>query len=202
MHRFNLLIIKKMNEKILNEKESLELISQMILRTKDKFEGGSSKPFLVFGYTTFILSFIIYFLILKTGNYYFHLLWFLIPVVGYSGMKISSKKLKSTSTNQIDRIIKTIWFVNAITCVLISISAFFVNIPVLSLMVMLMGICTTITGIIINSKLITISGSFGILSSAALFLISGNEKILVFGFIFLFMMIIPGHLLTKIKRNV
>jgi len=191
-----------MNEKILNEKESLELISQMILRTKERFEGGSSKPFLVFGYTTFILSLLIYFLILKTGNYYFHLLWFLIPIIGYSGMRISTQKLESKSTNQIVKIIKTVWLVNGIACVLIAFGAFFVRIPVLSIMVMLMGICTTITGIVINSKLISISGIFGILSSAALFMINGNEKILVFGFVFLFMMIIPGHILSKIKRNV
>ena len=129
-------------------------------------------------------------------------MWFLIPIIGYSGMRISTQKLESKSTNQIVKIIKTVWLVNGIACVLIAFGAFFVRIPVLSIMVMLMGICTTITGIVINSKLISISGIFGILSSAALFMINGNEKILVFGFVFLFMMIIPGHILSKIKRNV
>lgn len=193
-----------MEEKKLNEKESLELISQMILSTKRRFEGGSSKPFLVFGYTTFIISLAVYFLVVQTGNYLFHWLWFLIPIIGYTGMAISRQKTQITAKNQIDYIIRIVWLVNGAACILVSFAAFYVRFPILSIMILLMGICTAITGLIIKSKLVSISGFIGMASSAALFVIKGNDQILAFGFIFLVIMIIPGHILNlkKNKKNV
>lgn len=185
-----------MEEKKLNEKESLELIAQMISSTKQRFEGGSSKPFLIFGYTTVIIALLVYLLISKTANYQFHWLWFLIPIVGYFGMYLSRKKNQRRTKNQIDFIIRTVWFVNGIACFIIALGAFYVRIPILSMIVLLMGICTAITGLIIKSKLISISGFIGMFSSTLLFLINGNEKILVFGLVFLVTMIIPGHILN------
>ena len=189
-----------MEEKILNEEESLELISQMILKTKKRFEGGRVKPFLIFGYSTLILSIVVYYLITKTGNYYYHALWFLIPIIGYIGIALSKKSAELVSYNQIDSIINSVWFVCGMASFLISISAFFIRIPILSIVVLLMGIGTAITGLIIKSKLITISGFIGMLSCAALFFIKGNEQILAFGLVFLVMMIIPGHFLTQKNR--
>ena len=45
-----------MEEKPLNEKESLELITQMIRNTQKKMEKGSGLPFLIWGYVTIAVS--------------------------------------------------------------------------------------------------------------------------------------------------
>lgn len=40
-----------MNDRVLNEKESLELIAQMIQNTKSRMTRNSGAPFLIWGYT-------------------------------------------------------------------------------------------------------------------------------------------------------
>ena len=59
-----------MEDKILNEKESLELISKMIQNTQNKLESGKGKPFLIFGYIAFIVSIAVYALLKTTNNQY------------------------------------------------------------------------------------------------------------------------------------
>lgn len=45
-----------MEERKLNEKESLELIAQMIQNTKNRLETNCGMPFLFWGYTTLFVS--------------------------------------------------------------------------------------------------------------------------------------------------
>ena len=48
-----------MEDKILNEKESLELISNMIQNSQQKIKSGNGITFLVFGYTTLAISILV-----------------------------------------------------------------------------------------------------------------------------------------------
>ncbi len=57
-----------MEEQKMNEKESLELIAQMIRVTKQSIGRGSRNKFLMYGYTSAILSIVIYALVYFTGN--------------------------------------------------------------------------------------------------------------------------------------
>ena len=45
-----------MNDRVLNEKESLELIAEIILKRKSRMTRNSGAPFLIWGYTTIIVS--------------------------------------------------------------------------------------------------------------------------------------------------
>ena len=65
-----------MNDRVLNEKESLELIAQMIQNTKSRMTRNSGAPFLIWGYTTIIVSLSVWFLLKETGNYHWQWLWF------------------------------------------------------------------------------------------------------------------------------
>ena len=56
-----------MNDRVLNEKESLELIAQMIQNTKSRMTRNSGAPFLIWGYTTIIVSLLVWFLLKETG---------------------------------------------------------------------------------------------------------------------------------------
>ena len=64
-----------MNDRVLNEKESLELIAQMIQNTKSRMTRNSGAPFLIWGYTTIIVSLLVWFLLKETGNYHWQWLW-------------------------------------------------------------------------------------------------------------------------------
>ena len=59
-----------MDNKKLNEQESLELITQMIQNTKFKMVKNAGTPFLVWGYMTVVTSLLVWYLLKETGNYY------------------------------------------------------------------------------------------------------------------------------------
>jgi len=191
-----------MEAKNLNERESLELISQMIRSSRMKLEEGNGVPFLIWGYTTFFVSLLVFFLVNTTGDYHYHWFWFLIPVIGSIGMFISRKSNAKHALNFIDRVIGNIWMVIGIAALLISLCAFNVRLPVLSIMLLLMGMGTSMTGLVIKFKPVIISGFIGMASCLVPFLMKGNEQIIVFGVIYLIMMVIPGHILNyKGKRQ-
>ena len=100
-----------MEEKQLNEKESLELITRMIRNTQQRIERGNGIPFLIWGYTTVLVSLLVWFTLKSTQNYYWNLLWFLIPVIGFTAMTISMKKEKKGVTTYIDKVIMYVWIV-------------------------------------------------------------------------------------------
>ena len=63
-----------MDNKKLNEQESLELITQMIQNTKFKMVKYAGTPFLVWGYMTVVTSLLVWYLLKETGNYNWQLL--------------------------------------------------------------------------------------------------------------------------------
>jgi hypothetical protein len=168
----------------------------MIRNSRLKLEDGNGIPFLIWGYTTFFVSLLVYFLVNTTGDYHYQWFWFLIPVIGSIGMFISQKGKAKHARNFIDRVIGNIWIVTGIAAFIISFCAFYVRIPVLSLMILLMGMGTALTGLVIKFKPVVISGFIGMASCIVPFIMRGNVQIIVFGVIFLIMMVIPGHILN------
>lgn len=71
-----------MEDKKLNEQESLELITRMIQNSKRNLEVGSGNIFLLWGYLGAVVSLVIFGLVLLTKNHAWNWLWFLIPLVG------------------------------------------------------------------------------------------------------------------------
>ena len=65
-----------MEEKKLTERESLELISQMIRSTRENMEVGSGNQFLAWGYFSALLSVLLFVLVTSTGNNVWALGWF------------------------------------------------------------------------------------------------------------------------------
>ena len=68
-----------MEERKLNEKESLELIAQMIQNTKNRMETNCGMPFLLWGYTTVFTSLLVWLLVTYTQNNNWQYLWFMLP---------------------------------------------------------------------------------------------------------------------------
>jgi hypothetical protein len=186
-----------MEDKILNEKESLELISQMIQNTRHKLESGHGKQFLVFGYISVCISLAIYVLLVMTRSYYSHLLWYAIPVLGGFVMYRFGKKKEKYVKTYIERIINNIWSVLGGAMILVAIAEFFVRLPIISLIILLSGIAVTLTGLTIKFKPVVICGIIGALTCILPFIIKGNEQSLVFAAAVIIMMIVPGHILQN-----
>lgn len=202
-----------MDNKQLNEKESLELIASMIQNTHRNLESHGGKTMLVNGYITLLTSLAIYFIVGYTRNPYYFFLWFIIPVaggiLGYRNSRLHPQKV----TTYIDRVVRYIWLVIGLAVWLSACAAFFKvfgPLPILFLVALMINIATTITGLTIQFKALTVGGVIGILLSFSLLLINDLNGILIFAAIFLFCMIIPGHILmnaekketSEIKKNV
>lgn len=185
-----------MENKILNEKESLELISQMIRNTQEKLREGNGLPFLIFGYTTVAISLIVYYLLKITHNDLYNLVWLGIPIAGFPLLYFFKKKEMKYSKTFIDRIIANIWTVIGFAVFFVSFGSGFVRLPVLPLLILLLGIGTTLTGLTIKFKPVIISGIVGMFSCMLPFLILGLEQVLIYGLCIFIMMVIPGHLLN------
>ena len=81
-----------MEEKRLDAAESLELIGRMIRNTRQRLERHSGRPFLIWGYTTVGISLLNYALNLTGADPNWSLSWFLIPVLGYTLMRLFPEK--------------------------------------------------------------------------------------------------------------
>ena len=186
-----------MEDKQLNEKESLELIARMIQNTQQKFEKGNGVTFLIWGYTTIVVSLLVWYLLTTTGDYRMHYLWFLIPIIGTPITWLFYRKQEKGVKTYIDKIVSYVWIVLGFTGFLVSLTAmFYWKIPILFVIILLMGSGTALTGLIIKFKPIAIAGFIGLLLSLCCLFANGIDSILVFAAVFLVMMVIPGHILN------
>ena len=69
-----------MKENNFSEKDSLELISQMLKQTKDNLGVGSGNIFLYYGYSAFFISLIVFGFVYFTANNVWAALWSLMFV--------------------------------------------------------------------------------------------------------------------------
>lgn len=191
-----------MEERQLNEKESLELIARMIQNTQQKLEKGNGIPFLVWGYTTIVVSLLVWYFLSRTGDYRMHYLWFLIPVIAGPIMFILFRKNETGVKTYIDRVVGYVWTVIGLTGFMISMVAiFFWNLPILFIIILLMGSGTAITGLVIRFTPIAVAGFLGLALSLLCLFTPGVNQILVFAAVFLVMMVIPGHILNAKGRK-
>jgi hypothetical protein len=193
-----------MEDKVLTEKESLDLISQMIRNTRSRLEDNSGIPFLIWGYTTVIVAVVVWSLVTTSGNYLWHWLWFAIPVFGGTLWLSHNKKQlnnRSRVITFVDRAISHVWMVFGIASFMISIISFLTYIPILFIVLLTMGMATAITGLIIRFKPIIFSGFIGILFSPLCVIVRDTSSILIFAAIFVLMMVIPGHMLNYTAKR-
>lgn len=197
--------MEEIQDKQLNEKESLELIAQMIRNTRTKMEEGSGTMFLIWGYTTVIVTMLVWGLVLYFQDFNCQYVWFLLPIAGVLLTTIQSKRenRKPRATTYIDRIINYVWWVVGTAGFLLSmVSIMAYTFPILFVIVLIMGIGTTLTGLIISFRPLVISGIIGMASAVVLSFLSWKYQLPLFSLIFILMMIIPGHYLNyKAKKN-
>ena len=173
-----------MDNKNMTEKESLELITHMIQNAKYKMAENAGMPFLIWGYLCTVISLVIWFLLKETGNYNWQWMWFLLPAISFPATLWINRKKQKMARTYIDRILGY-W-----------------SLPVLFIILLIMGMGTALTGLIVNMKVVTIGGTLGALSSLGCLFIHGFDQILLFALAFIFMMVIPGHFLNyKVKKG-
>ena len=194
-----------MEERKLNEKESLELIAQMIQNSKKNLQTANGNILLLWGYLCTVTALVVYILTLSTDNPTWNWLWFAIPVIGYPITYWQLKKEVKPVLTYTDKVLKNIWKIIGEYGICVSIiCALYFNtmVFILPMILILVSLGMCITGSIINDKLTyNCSGcglAIGVMTLAQIL----NPSLLdlkypAFAFAFIIMMIIPGHHLNK-----
>ena len=200
-----------MEDRKINERESLELISDMIRKTK---KGTAMKKdyntFLIYGYTALITAIITWVTVHFTGRGEAMFTWFamFIPYIANTFVRKSSKP---EVTTYIDSMLGNIWKVigsmfifTVIAIVLIGVLTHVMNFSIMMpLSLIYAGIGTSMTGLVIKEKAFIWTPLAGLLA-AVYMLTEGwchNFWNILFGMSFLVFMIIPAHIArNKIKE--
>ncbi len=199
-----------MEEKKFTEKESLELISQMIQATRKNLVKGQGNYFIIYGYTAAILSIIIYTLLYMTHTPWWWAGWFLmfLPVIILS---FKEKRNTPTVITYTDSMVNKVWQVMgasfSLTMLVILALSFIVGkcdfILMLPLCLLYASIGTAITGLVIREKCLLYPPLVGFVLAIYMLMsytINNSAAILwnlYFGLSFVVMMIIPGHILNN-----
>ncbi len=186
-----------MEERKLTEKESLELISQMIQNSRKNFDYNAGNPMLLWGYVTVITSLLVYAGLKLTNDYQAMWLWFLIPIVGGLGMYWVLRKKPKTVKTHLDKVMNAVWTVLGCSCMLLMLPAYLQDgkFPIMFVIALMIGQAVTITGWIVNYKPYIFGGIAGILLSSLCLIVKGPELCLIFAGIFVISEVIPGHML-------
>lgn len=210
-----------MEEKQLDARESIELITRMIRNTRQRLERNAGRPFLVWGYTTVAISLLNYALNIAGADPAWSLTWFLIPLLGVVLMRLFPTRKSTEPRTEIDRIVNALWLVCSLALIPIFILALFhghsYRPSLFALITLVMSIGTASTGLIVRSKVYTVAGLLGMAGTAALALwdftlkqlartqevdcFMLNNEILIFAAIFVVMMVIPGHIINFQNRR-
>ncbi len=210
-----------MEEKRLDAQESIELITRMIRNTRRRLERHSGRPYLVWGYTTVVISLLNYTLNVVGAAPEWSLTWFLIPVLGFVLMRLFPEKKSTEPRTEIDRIVNSLWLVCTLSLIPIFILCLFhgwsYRPSLFALITLVMSIGSTATGLIVRSRIYTTAGLLGMVGTAAIALWDYylkqlpdpqlidsrmlNNEILIFAVVFLVMMVIPGHIINYRTRH-
>lgn len=202
-----------MEDKKLNETESIELIASMISRTRERLVKGGGNILLMWGYLIVCVSLLVWILLITTKHPAMNWLWFLIWIIGGIATPIMARKKqeKTGVKSYSDKISVQIWSVvgfSAIFATLCCLVFLLVKgIDCWSAMLILPLIIVSLTeifeGIIVHEKSLIAGGAIGI--SIGIFvvcciaghiLLSANWFIPLFIIAITCMMIIPGHILN------
>lgn len=206
-----------MEEKQLTEKESLQLITSMISRTRQRYLGDGN-IMLMWGYLIVAVTALIWVLLATTHNVAWNWLWFLIWIIGGTATPIMAKKreqkigVKNYSDTISSRIWSTVGF-SAIAATAISLAFLFIKgidtwSSMLALPLIIVPFGEIAQGIVIKEKSLVAGGAVGLLVGLfTIACIAGHVMLYTSWFMPLFMvafiamMIIPGHILNhKAKK--
>lgn len=207
-----------MEDKKINERESIEIITSMIARTKERYNLGDGNIMLMWGYLTLGISVLVWVLLALTHNPAVNWLWFLIWIVGGIATPIMARKeaVKKGVKTYTDKIISRLWSVVGfsamactLTCLLLTLlggvdgwSAMFV------FALIIVPFAEIANGIVLTETSYIWGGSIGL--AAGIFLtccIAGKVALVaswvmpLFIIAFICMTIIPGHIINhKAKK--
>ena len=200
-----------MEDRTLNEKESLELITRMIQNSKKNLEVGSGNIFLLWGYLSVVTAAVVMLLVWQTGYMKWNWLWFAIPLLGWPLQAYLQKRTERRVLTYTDKVISAVWSTLGMA---MGVGAVFYctdadrAMLILPLMVLCAGIGVAITGNIIRDRWMRFCGLlsffialFTLRSVGSFNLEDWYGDCVTFIVCIVLMFIIPGHRLNREARR-
>ena len=206
-----------MEDRKLTEKESLEVITSTIARTKERYIGDGN-IMLMWGYLIVAVALLIWILLITTHNSAWNWLWFLIWIVGGTATPIMARKQQSANgvKNYSDTLTSRVWSTVGFSAIASTFMCLgfllFKGIDTWSMMfafaLIIVPFAEIAEGIIINEKSLMAGGAIGLLAGIfTICCIAGGVALYAIWFMpmfivaFIAMMIIPGHILNRKARK-
>ncbi len=206
-----------MEDKKLTEKESLEIITSMIARTKQRYL-GSGNILLMWGYLVVAISVIVWVLLAATRQGSWNWIWFAIPIIGFPTTKIMARRDERaygavTYSDKVTSRLWTIFGISEIVLTLICLGFSYIGrincwSAMLLYSLLLAPGAVIAQGLIVKEKSLVIGGLIGIaIGVIALCCTVGRIPLTADWFMPLFilawvaMMIVPGHILNRKAKD-
>ena len=201
-----------MEERKLNEKESLELIAQMIQNSKKNLQVGRGNQFILWGWLGAITSLVVMGMLMWTKNPMWNWLWFAIPVIGWPTMMWQMKKEEKPVATFTDKVLKAVWMSIGSIGML---GTFLMAIYARNMMLMLPGVSILIaigvfiTGAILDDRALKTRtfGALLLIMMASCHIVFMQDDFywyyITFSLGFIVMLVMPGyHLNKEAKKHV
>lgn len=207
-----------MNDRPINEKESLEIITSMIAQTKKRYMLGDGNIMLLWGYLTVGVSALIWGLLAITNNPAVNWLWYLIWIIGGIATPVMVRKqtVRNGVKTYTDKLISRLWTIVGWSAISISFACLglmlFKGLDPWAAMFMfalvIIPFAEIVNGLILEESSYIWGGAIGL--SGGIFLtccIAGDVTLKaawvlpLFIGSFICMMIIPGHIINHKAKS-
>ncbi len=205
-----------MEEKKLTEKESLELITAMIARTKARYL-GSGNILLMWGYIIVVVTVAVWIALSVTHQGAWNWLWFAIPLIGFPATVIMARKEKRKfgTVTYSDKITSRLWSIFGFSEIVLSLICLGFDLlgeincwsAMLVYSLLACSTCEIAQGLIIKEKSFVVGGFIGlIVGMITACCVAGGVPLFINWYMPLFiltwivLMIVPGHILNR-KAN-
>ena len=195
-----------MEEKNLTEKESLELISQMIKETKHRLYVEDGNALILSGVWIVVVAALTTATTLITGNPNAQALWALVALVVPFVRTIRRKKASANGrVSYVDKMVRQLWLINSYSVIAATIIALVTSWVVLLLYAfVIVGFCAAAQGVVVREKSLVVGGFIsevlgGVVAGMALCQLPLNLEYVVPMMMvsYMAMMIVPGYIIRK-----
>ena len=196
---------------------SLRLIAETIDRSRRTIAKNSGKPLILWGALVALTAIIIYVLWTLTGSPAWNFLWFAMSAVGAVCMRSMTRNSEKVPDSEISRTLGKIWmwfgifatgFFALVWCAwgLRQLSGIegALSVDLTLIIVLLMGLCGTLSGTVLKFKPITVSSVVATTLSALFLMVmpeASSVRILTFVILGVFALVVPGVILQKQMRG-
>ena len=206
-----------MEDKKLTEKESLEVITSMIARTRARYL-GSGNILCMWGYLAVFESILVWILLAATHQNVWNWLWFAIPVIGIPVTFVMRRREKRAygAVTYSDKITSRLWSIFGISEIVLTLICLGFSLiggikcwtAMLVYTLIAAPVAEIAQGLIVKEKSLTWGGIVGLaIGMVSVCCVTGNIPLLAKWFMPLFilfwvvMMIVPGHIINHKTKH-